>query len=252
MRETLKKVRDWLVRIMYRAFCLCADDIAPFIESHSSMIIAPHPDDEVLGSGVAMIRARQKGQFVSTVIVTDGRAASPQSTLISPDEIAALRRGEALKANAALGIAADNVHFLNFRDNETSNHIDEIAAALRVKIEQVKPQLIFIPHDFDKHPDHRSVVVAVEKLMVSGVIRCRVFQYAVWIWPFGALRSLLHPRRYLKLRRIGTEGWIAQKRAALAAYRSQCENLTGEKNWHVLPKYFFDLFFTRYELYFEK
>jgi hypothetical protein len=34
-------------------------------------------------------------------------------------------------------------------------------------------------------------------------------------------------------------------------HRSQCENLTGEGNWFTLPSYFYDIFFTDSELYFE-
>src|SRR5215467_1103123 len=47
--------------------------ICPTFESHSRlMVFAPHPDDEVLGCGILLQRARTAGVATRVVYVTDG------------------------------------------------------------------------------------------------------------------------------------------------------------------------------------
>jgi hypothetical protein len=49
--------------------------------------------------------------------------------------------------------------------------------------------------------------------------------------------------------KVATTGFIAAKKAALAAYRSQTTNLTGERNWAVLDDEFLSLFLRAYEVF---
>ena len=75
------------------------------------LIVAPHPDDEVLGCGGLLA---QVGGLV--VAVTDGEASHPGSTVHGPGRLAELRRAETAAALAALGRPETVVHRLGHPD----------------------------------------------------------------------------------------------------------------------------------------
>ena len=91
------------------------------------VVFAPHPDDEVIGTGGVIQRAVASGQRVLVVFVTNGDgyadAASaltgrPTATLQAADYVtlAAARQREAVAADAILGLGAANLVFLGYPD----------------------------------------------------------------------------------------------------------------------------------------
>ena len=54
---------------------------------HEMIVVAPHPDDEVLGVGGLMSTAAAAGIRVSVVAVTDGGGSHPGSPTITSDEL---------------------------------------------------------------------------------------------------------------------------------------------------------------------
>lgn len=67
------------------------------------LVIAPHPDDDVLGVGGEMIEASTQGKGVFSVYITDGRGSPRLDPAISDDEMALRRQKEALAALKAVG-----------------------------------------------------------------------------------------------------------------------------------------------------
>ena len=239
-----------LSRLQY-FFFLCGRRIDRTIAAGPSLVVAPHPDDETLGCGAAIVRARAAGQRVRVVIVTDGRA-SARSAIIAPDALAAMRRSEAKRAARVLGVEPEDLIFLDFPDGETERHMKHIASALREQIEIFAPSQIFACHIVDGHPDHRAVAAAVTHLCEAGSIPCPVYDYPIWFWPQFALGYLLRPRMLARIRAIDARPGLARKREAMAEYRSQLENATGEKGWFILPEAYLARFFRPYELFFER
>ncbi|MDR3555296.1 MAG: PIG-L family deacetylase [Syntrophobacteraceae bacterium] len=104
---------------------------APTIEQLISsathlMVFSPHPDDETLGAGGLIERVLKAGGKVRVVFMTDGEGYSGGVKKI--DHISnptakdyrgygALRREEALKATATLGMPGRDVMFLGFPDD---------------------------------------------------------------------------------------------------------------------------------------
>jgi len=237
--------------IIWRFFCFWAKDLQPESFDGPCMIIAPHPDDETLGCGATIIKTRRKDRPVRIVIVTDGSASS-RSAIITPEGLADIRQSEAERACKVLGVGAEDIVFLRFIDGEAENHKEEIEKYLIREIKAFSPSQIFSPYDFDKHRDHRAVAAVVNKLIQSGFIDCSIFEYPLWFWPKAALWHVLHPQRFLTLRRVNARDVIETKKSAMAEHRSQYDNLTGEPGWRKFRPFFLDRFFTPYELYFEK
>jgi len=114
------------------------------------IVIAPHPDDEVLGMG-GTIKKLSKKNKVTLCVVTEG--ASEQ---YSNPEMINIRRNSCIKAAKILGIS--NIEFLNFPDMrlDTVPHVE-----LNKKIEQVirkyDPQIVYVSTNNDLNKDHQKV-----------------------------------------------------------------------------------------------
>ena len=102
---------------------LLARRARPLAESdlrRRSLVVAPHPDDEVLGCGGTIIRIRRLGVPVAIVFLTDGEAS--HAGRVPPSELASIRRREATEAAEVLGVPAEQLTFLGFPDGALAEH----------------------------------------------------------------------------------------------------------------------------------
>lgn len=114
------------------------------------LVIAPHPDDEVLGCGGVIARHVANGDEVYVVVVTRG---APD---VFPLELVERGRREAAEANKTLG--TKRLSFLDFpapRLDVVPNAT--IANALKDVVAEVQPATIYLPHQGDIHGDHKAV-----------------------------------------------------------------------------------------------
>ncbi|NQT22167.1 MAG: PIG-L family deacetylase, partial [Candidatus Omnitrophica bacterium] len=125
------------------------------------LIIAAHPDDEVLGCGGTIARLVSEGCQAYTLILGEGITSRDEVRKRSKriKEISQLRQ-EAKAANQILGVK--KVFFYNFPDNR----FDKVALLDIVKkIEQVKrkikPDVVFTHHWEDLNIDHQITYKAV-------------------------------------------------------------------------------------------
>ena len=113
-------------------------------------VIAPHPDDEVLGCGGVMARHAAAGDEVIVIVATRG---APD---LYSDESVERTRAEALQAHAILGVR--ETRFLDFpapRLDVTPGHL--IADALAKQFAELKPHRVYLPHHGDLHSDHGRI-----------------------------------------------------------------------------------------------
>ena len=117
------------------------------------LVIAPHPDDEVLGCGGTIARLADEGHDVYVVIVT--KAGPP----LFDEAMVAQGRADALKAHALLGVK--KTFFCDF----PAAHLDmlphqEVNSALLKLINELQPNMVFIPFWGDIHLDHQYVFLS--------------------------------------------------------------------------------------------
>lgn len=118
------------------------------------LVIAPHPDDEVLGVGGTIARCVRSGDHVSVVIVTCG---SPP--LFDEGDVQRVRL-EAVAAHRVLGVS-DTILLTGFpaaKLDTIPGH--ELNAALTDVVRTVRPDMVFIPFAGDIHRDHQMVFTA--------------------------------------------------------------------------------------------
>lgn len=149
------------------------------------MIIAPHPDDEVLGCGGIIKKLSSAGKRVTVLVVTRGRPG------LYPEERIINVRNEARSAHGILGVA--NTEFMDFPAPDLDTiALSEIAGAISAIIDRYETDTLFIPHRGDIHNDHKVVFNAsiVAARPVKGCPVQRIFAYETlseteWAAPFG-------------------------------------------------------------------
>lgn len=114
------------------------------------LVIAPHPDDEVLGCGGTIARLTAAGAEVHVAIVTEGRPPR-----YSEDNVARVR-DEAREAHALLGVARTHWLGLPAAALDTVTHA-ELNRALDEAITAIAPDTVFLPFQGDIHVDHQRV-----------------------------------------------------------------------------------------------
>jgi N-acetylglucosamine malate deacetylase 1 len=132
------------------------------------LVIAPHPDDEVLGCGGAIARHADQGDEVQILVMT--RGAAELYPLDHEEEV----RQEAKSAHAVLGVA--NVCFLDFPAPKLDTIPGyQLADAIASVIRNFQPQTVYLPHRGDIHVDHQKVYQAT-LVAARPINRCSVRQ----------------------------------------------------------------------------
>lgn len=148
----------------------------------SVLVLAPHPDDELIGCGGTLLRLRDAGASVTVIQATDGADAA--SLLRAPPDVRrAVRLDEARTVAAAAGFAG---MIAWGEPNEAFHASDALADRLRRTLEELRPALVFVPFVTDVHPDHvtcarllaRALAGAAEPAGATG--DAVVASYEVW------------------------------------------------------------------------
>jgi N-acetylglucosamine malate deacetylase 1 len=119
------------------------------------LAVAPHPDDETLGCGGAILKHKSKGDKIHWLIVT----AMTEDIGYTPEKIMH-RSIEIQKVSKAYGFSS--VHQCGFPATLLDAiPLAEIVPKIGAVIKKVKPNIIYLPFFGDVHSDHRIVFDAV-------------------------------------------------------------------------------------------
>lgn len=115
------------------------------------LVLAPHTDDGEFGCGGTIARLVEEGARVSYIAFSAAEQSVPAHL---PKDIL---RHEAKKATAALGIADQDCHILNFQVRLFPQNRQEILETLVKMGREIQPELVFLPSTFDTHQDHEVI-----------------------------------------------------------------------------------------------
>jgi LmbE family N-acetylglucosaminyl deacetylase len=140
------------------------------------LVVAPHPDDETLGSGGMVARLRLHGVPVIVVAVSDGESAYP-----GVRGLGEIREREQTEALTRLGVARESIHRLRLPDTELSKWEGALERSLS---DLVSPGITIVapwPRDF--HPDHEACGRAAGR--VARKYGLELTFYFFWAWHRG-------------------------------------------------------------------
>ncbi len=191
-----------------------------------TLVIAPHPDDDVLGCGGLVARKRLDGLRIHVVYLTDGGASHCGHPGLTPANLVPQRQAEARSGLRVLGVDSAETTFLGVADG-TLDHLAPAAAAALVTrlaelLDGVRPDEILLPCRRDGSSEHEAAFRLVRRAADATGRRFRWLEYPVWAWwsPRLLARVLLTSRRVW---RREFAGYVPVKREALTRHRSQLE-----------------------------
>lgn len=118
-------------------------------ESKRILLVASHPDDEVLGCGATMSLLSSQGKVIFVLLLSRGRLSSKE---VSENCIA--------EAGIILNVAT--IKTLEFPDNQfDSVPLLEIIKEIENMVDEIKPDTVFTHWPYDLNIDHQLTSMAV-------------------------------------------------------------------------------------------
>lgn len=204
--------RRWLARL--RCHELYLQDWLP---AHARLVVvAPHPDDEILACGGLIATHVAQGGRVQIVAVTDGEASHDETPSIPRHELAEVRRQERWQGLHHLGLPEPSVLSLGLADGQVHAQrvdlMDSLTSLLQLG------DVVVSTWDKDGHPDHDAAGQAARDACTAK--GCTHLCAPVWMWHWATPADERIPWRRLRGLPLSATA-SARKRAALGAHHSQ-------------------------------
>lgn len=178
------------------------------------LVLAPHMDDETIGCGGTLALHAQRGARITVVYMTDGRRGTADVSTLTGEararrerEIVAMRKAEAQRAVHELGI--DSIVYLDGPDGELSA-TGNIGQRLRAVLDEHKPDLVYLPHFLEEHPDHSATTAVLLAACEGSAHDFQCMGYEIW--------TPLFPNCLVRI-----DNTVDIKKRALSRYVSQIE-----------------------------
>jgi LmbE family N-acetylglucosaminyl deacetylase len=139
------------------------------------LVVAAHPDDEVLGCGGTVARHSAAGDDVTVVFMTDGVGSRQQRD----NDSSSMRKAAAQNAHRILGVK-ETIQF-DYMDNQLDRYpLLELVQSLENVVTRIAPEVVYTHHCGDLNVDHRLtnqiVLTALRPVPHSSVREIYTFE----------------------------------------------------------------------------
>lgn len=223
--------------------CVSAAQLVP--RGSRALILAPHPDDELLGCGGLIRLLAEEGRDVQVLAVTDGGASHPDSTIWPAARLKAARAAESADALRRLGATNVRLLRLGLDDGQVAAQGARLADALNLVLRA--NDVLVATWRMDGHPDHEAVgVVAAAAVARRGAT---LLEMPIWMWHWAEAGDPRIPWERACRLPLGSAVHAA-KRDAAEAYCSQLEPDPSTGCDPIVPKSALARVLRDYEVYF--
>ncbi|NOX59364.1 MAG: PIG-L family deacetylase [Planctomycetes bacterium] len=188
------------------------------------LVVAPHPDDEVLGCGGVIRRFANEGHEVHVAIVTRGwEPLFPESQVVQV-------RAETKAAADILEVKG--LHFLDLPVTKLAHLPEhELNGAMGKLFDDVQPVWVFLPYRSDLHEDHKQIFDAAQvalrplpnRLNVERILCYETLSETHWHAPQA--EPAFVPQIYIDI-----SNTLANKVEAMRAYKSQLRDAPNARS----------------------
>lgn len=187
------------------------------------LVIAPHPDDEVLGCGATIKKLSEEGNQVFVLVASRG-----SQRLYDQTKVEAVRQ-EALEAHALLDVT--KTFFLDFPAPELDTvPLADISREIAKILSENKINVLYLPHRGDIHNDHRVVFNAglvaarpVGDYSVKEIYAYETLSETEWAAPFG-------DDAFIPTCFINVEDALEAKLQAMQCFKSQLKKFSNSRS----------------------
>jgi len=248
IKSLAQAMRRYFIRSVFR----CGETF--IVSPKNSLIVIPHPDDEVFGCAQLIAMKRKLGARVTLLMLTDGEAAHRGCCSTSTVIIGSVRRKLAEQSAILLGLKKDDLIWMAMPDGDIpaigSNEFVKAVASITDIILELQPGEIYAPVPFDSWPDHKKAFDLVDPILNNVQQRTiAVYYYAVWMWWNLRIRDFALARTW-KRYRLDADSVKKNKEQAIDIYMSANNPECGKPYCGDLPKSFVKQFKMNSEVYF--
>jgi LmbE family N-acetylglucosaminyl deacetylase len=203
------------------------------------LVIAAHPDDEIMGLGGTIARHVEVGDNVAILILGDGVTARYEDhELEAPEvqkQVATLKRN-AMAAHRILGVRSTEICGLNCcRFDQIS--LLKITKIIENKIREIQPAVIYVHHHSDVNRDHQfifkaamSAIRPLKHFPATKVLCFEAPSSTDWIAPYPHMAFV--PNYFVDITRT-----FKKKLLALQKYESEMREPPNPRSKEVLEAY---------------
>lgn len=176
-----KKLKDFIIYIRILLFRFIAVRRAKKIMyGEKILIVAPHPDDEVIGCSGLIQRMKKEGKEIFIVILSGGEASHCSCCEIDKDRLINARYELTLQAAQLLKLPIDRIYRLSYPDGKISKEHSE-TERFRSIINSICPDTVVIPHWSEGCVDHRHTH-EITRFLLKDELEIELYAYCVWFW----------------------------------------------------------------------
>ncbi|MBP62391.1 MAG: GlcNAc-PI de-N-acetylase [Planctomycetaceae bacterium] len=169
----------------------------------ATLVIAAHPDDEVLGCGGTMARLSAEGEDVYIAILGEGITSRYDDRASADKEAIAALHQRSRKAAELVG--AKDLFMYSLPDNRfDSRPLLEVVKTIEELVERLQPGTVYTQHGGDLNIDHvvtyRATLTATRPM--AGICVRRVYSYEVASsteWAFQQFAPAFHPQKFVDI-----------------------------------------------------
>ena len=183
------------------------------------LVLAAHPDDEVLGCGGTLYKFSKMGYKINAAFFSDGVSARNLKSINKKGE-GLQRKKSSQKAGKILGIK--KIEFFNLPDNQFDTvPLLKIAKIVETLIKKYEPTIIFTHYDNDLNIDHRIISKAVitaarpsSKSILKKILMFEVLSSSEW--NFSSASKAFSPNFFVNI-----EKFLKTKVKAMKCYSKE-------------------------------
>lgn len=134
------------------------------LKNQTLLIIAPHPDDEVLGCAGLIKRVKDQGGkvYILFMVAGDTKEYSKHGVTTTLDRISEIEKvAKFLKYDDYKVVFLGDTYHLKLDQIPQKDIIDELENGKQISLNLIKPSIVVTPYITDYNQDHRSVTEAV-------------------------------------------------------------------------------------------
>jgi N-acetylglucosamine malate deacetylase 1 len=180
------------------------------------LIIAPHMDDEVLGTGGTICKHVDAGHLVRVLFIAN-RVYDHQFDVVALDR----EEKHALKAKGILGY--QEVEFARLPDEQLRACFVDILSVIEKTVDEFEPDMVYLNHRNDPHQDHKAVFEAgVIGLRSISKLPKRLTRLACYEIPSSTeqvppfVEHAFLPNYYVNI-----TSYVSRKQLAMACYETE-------------------------------
>ncbi|MCL5794937.1 MAG: PIG-L family deacetylase [Patescibacteria group bacterium] len=193
------------------------------------LFLSPHPDDDVFACGGTIYKHTKAGDKVTVLYLCDGSKGNLKG--IRDSSLISKRKKEAQASAEIIGI--EELIFWSYKDGKLESNSIALKG-LKTLIDELKPEIIYVPSFLDNHPDHRATAEILYRVLKNNTdLKTLIAMYELWT-PFFPNR-LIDISNVINIKKEAINAHITQLKSrgyekvvlALNQYRAEINNIKG-------------------------